>query len=144
MKSLCGLVCLLTLAIAGCNKGPERVPVSGQVLIDGKPLTVGHIELHPTGARRSQGKIDDKGRFTLYAKEPNEPGVTIGEHDVVIHAIEVINAGSQRRHVPPLYENAEESKLKAKIDGPTDNLVINLTWEGSGKKGPYLEKMAKE
>lgn len=144
MKSLCGLVCLLALVIAGCNKGPERVPVSGQVLIDGQPLTIGHVQVQPAGARPSLGKLDANGRFTLYAKEPSEPGVTVGEHDVVIHAIEVLNAGSQRRHVPPLYENAAESKLKAKIDGPTDNLVINLTWEGSGKKGPYIEKMAKE
>lgn len=142
LPALCALLLLLTAA--GCNRGPERVPVSGQVLIDGKPLTMGHVQVQPAGARASLGDIDATGRFTLYAKKPSDPGVVLGEHDVAIHAIEVINAGSQRRLVPPLYETPSESKLKVNITGPTDNLTINLTWEGSGKKGPYIENFGKE
>jgi len=139
---------LLTLILfphlVGCgNSGPERVAVSGQVLIDGKPLAHGFVRLLPDGARPSLGKLDASGLFTLEAKN-DSPGVPLGEHPVEIHAIEVLNAGSQRRHVPPLYENPTVSKLKVKIDGPTDALLINLTWEGSGKKGPYVESFGKE
>jgi hypothetical protein len=135
---------LLLPLLGGCgNKAPERVPVSGQVLIDGKPLTQGFIRILPDGARPSLGQLDANGRFTLEAKK-DVPGVPLGEHPVEIHAIEVLNAGSQRRLVPPLYENHTASNLKVKIDGATDALVINLTWEGSGKKGPYLEKFGKE
>lgn len=139
------LLPLLMLPIlGGCgNKAPERVPVSGQVLIDGKPLTQGFVRILPDGARPSLGQIDASGRFTLEAKK-DVPGVPLGEHPVEIHAIEVLNAGSQRRHVPALYENPELSKLRVKIDGATEALVINLTWEGSGKKGPYVESFGKE
>jgi hypothetical protein len=135
---------LIVLCLAGCgDKAPERVPVSGQVLIDGKPLTQGFVRILPDGARPSLGKLDANGRFTLEAKQ-DVPGVPLGEHPVEIHAIEVLNAGSQRRHVPALYENHELSKLRVKIDGATEALVINLTWEGSGKKGPYVESFGKE
>ena len=138
------LLTFVFLALAGCSKsGPERVPVSGQVLIDGKPLTQGFVRILPDGARPSLGKLDANGRFTLEAKK-DSPGVPLGEHPVEIHAIEVLNAGSQRRHVPPLYEDHAASKLKVKIDGATEALVINLTWQDSGKKGPYVESFGKE
>lgn len=141
--------CLLSCAavllfLAGCgNKGPERVTVSGQVLIDGKPLTLGTVKVMPVGARASMGNLDANGRFTLMAKK-EVAGLPLGEHPVEIIAIEVLNAGSQRRLVPPLYEDHKVSNLKVNITGPTDNLVINLTWAGSGKKGPYVEKFGKE
>lgn len=146
MKQLLQLLSLLLFPFltAGCDKSPERVPVSGQVLIDGKPLTHGFVQVQPDGARASLGKLDASGRFTLYAKEPSEPGVVIGDHPVAIHAIEVLNAGSQRRLAPEKYESPADSNLRVNITGPTDNLVINLTWEGSGKKGPYLESFGKE
>lgn len=138
------LFTLLLLPLSACgNKGPERVPVSGQVLIDGKPLTHGFVRILPDGARASLGKLDAAGRFTLEAKK-DQPGVPLGEHPVEIIAIEVLNAGSQRRHVPPIYEDHAASKLRVKIDGATEALVINLTWEGSGKKGPYVESFGKE
>jgi len=138
------LLCLLLPSLTACgSKGPERVHVSGQVLIDGKPLTHGFVRILPDGARPSLGQLEKDGRFTLEAKK-EIPGVPLGEHPVEIHAIEVLNAGSQRRHVPPLYEDHAASNLKVKIDGPTDNLVINLTWQGSGKKGPYVESFGKE
>lgn len=138
------LLSILFVSLAGCGKSaPERVLVSGQVLIDDKPLTMGFVRILPDNARPSTGQIDANGRFTLEAKK-DTPGVPLGEHPVEIIAIEVLNAGSQRRHVPPIYEDHAASKLKVKIDGPTENLVIKLTWEGSGKKGPFVESFGKE
>ncbi len=56
----------LLCGIAGCRDGrPRRVPVSGQVLIDGQPLTVGTIRVIPTDARAATGRIDAAGRFSL-------------------------------------------------------------------------------
>ena len=44
------------LALAGCGDGgPKIVPVSGIVLIDGQPLTYGHVQVIPEGWRPASG-----------------------------------------------------------------------------------------
>ena len=64
--------CLLPLVIvsalfaAGCGEDrPDRVQVSGQVLIDGQPLTCGFVRIMPENARPSTGAIGPDGRFKL-------------------------------------------------------------------------------
>src|SRR5262245_40831570 len=58
-----GLICVL--ALAGCKKShSDLVPVSGHVMIDGKPVTMGQITIMPDGHRVSFGKLDKDGRFT--------------------------------------------------------------------------------
>ncbi len=50
--SLILLTTLSVVVLPGCGDGrPTRVPISGQVLIDGKPLTTGAVRLVPAGAR---------------------------------------------------------------------------------------------
>lgn len=136
-------VCLLALFLGCGSEAPQRVPVSGKVLIDGKPLTHGVVKVMPDGARPSMGNVDENGAFTLTAQAPGD-GVTLGEHPVEIFAIKPVNGSSQWRYVPSMYEDHTTSNLKVNIPGPTDNLVIHLTWKGSGQKGPYLEKTDKE
>src|SRR5690242_13923202 len=59
---------LLAMAvIAGCSDGrPARVPISGQVLIDGQPLKFGVVKFIPDNGRPSSGNLDENGRFTLH------------------------------------------------------------------------------
>ena len=43
----------MVCSMAGCGDGrPTRVPVSGQVLIDGAPLTHGYVRFTPAGDSR--------------------------------------------------------------------------------------------
>jgi len=130
------VLALLLATVAGCDDGrPERVAVSGQVLIDGKPLTRGFVRFVPTGARPASGEIAPDGRFTLMTFEPGDGAVT-GTHAVSVIAVEQLNDTTRRWHAPKKYADPKTSRLTTTIDGPTDSLLIELTWDG-GK--PFVE-----
>ena len=88
-----GLILLAVLSVMvlpGCGDGrPERVPVSGQVLIDGEPLGVGFIRLVPENARPASARIGPDGRFTLGTFEQDD-GAVPGTHPVVVRAGEAL------------------------------------------------------
>jgi hypothetical protein len=126
------------LATVGCSDGrPERVPVSGTVLIDGKPLTKGSIMVIPSGQRPAGGSIGPDGRFMLSCYEIND-GVVPGTHAVTVQATEHISERETRWLTPKKYGDAKASGLTVTIDGPTDDLKIELTWDG---KQPFVERM---
>ncbi len=134
-----GLILLAALSmilVLGCGDGrPKRVPVSGQVLVDGKPLTTGDLRLVPDDARPAWAKIGPDGRFTLKTFEDGD-GVVPGTHPVAVRATEMLDRRRIKWHAPKKYANDQTSGLTATIDGPTDSLVIKLTWDG-GK--PFIE-----
>src|SRR5688572_21947117 len=81
-------VVLAALLSSGCGDGrPGRVPVSGRVLIDGKPLPQAAVRFCPPGGRSSSGKTDGGGRFVLACYEAND-GALVATHKVIIAAIE--------------------------------------------------------
>jgi len=124
------------IVLPGCGDGrPKRVPISGQVLIDGKPLTTGDLRLVPADARPAWAKIGPDGRFTLKTFEDGD-GAVLGTHPVAIRATEMLGPKKIKWHAPKKYANDRTSGLTATIDGPTDSLVIELTWDG-GK--PFIE-----
>jgi hypothetical protein len=128
------LVSLATMA--GCGDGrPPRVPVAGQVLIDGTPLGYGFVRFIPTGTRSSSGKLDEEGRFTLSCFESGD-GAVVGTHQIEVAAAEPLSATRTRWHTPKKYASAATSGLQEQINGPTDSLVISLSWDG-GK--PFIE-----
>ena len=121
---------LLLGLVAGCGDGrPARVPVSGQVLIDGRPLTSGYIRIVPSDARPATGTIDDEGRFTLTTFDEGD-GCVPGTHGVEVTATEMVDQNRVRRLVPEKYAKASTSGLSVTIDGPNDSLVIELSLEG--------------
>ncbi len=125
------------LLFAGCGDGrPDRVPVSGQVLIDSEPLTHGHIRFVPKGARPSGGQIGPDGRFTLTCFDGSD-GAVPGRHRLEVSASEQIDSNSARWHAPKKYANVATSGLEVEITEPTDSLVVELSFDG-GK--PFVEK----
>ena len=136
------LTLLLSLALlpAGCDDGPEIVPVSGQVLIDGKPLTHGFVQVGPKGYRPASGDIGPDGRFTLTTSEPGD-GIVIGTHPAAVIGTESIDGTKQRWHAPRKYQDFSTSGLTVTVDGPTDSLKIELSWNG-GK--PFIQHFGKE
>ena len=115
--------------LAGCGGGrPECVPAAGQVLIDGQPLAAGQIRVIPTDARAASGKIDQEGRFTLTTFETGD-GCVPGTHAVEITAVQT-DADRMVQLVPEKYGRADTSGLSITVEGPTDSLRIELTWEG--------------
>jgi hypothetical protein len=127
----------LALVAAGCGDGrPKRVPVSGKVLIDGQPLAAGVIRVLPAGARSATSYLDKDGRFQLTTFNDGD-GCVEGTHKVVVLG--------NRRHgmrvewlAPKKYWSPATSGLTATIDGPTDSMLIQLTWNGGQ---PFFEQM---
>lgn len=128
---------MLTAAI-GCGDGrPKRVPVSGQVLIDGKPLTRGYVQFAPGDSRASTGGLDANGRFSLTCFEMNDGAVT-GKHVVTVMSQEPIGQETIKWHAPKKYASTTTSGLQQEITGPTDSVKIELTW--GVEKGPFVER----
>lgn len=124
------------IACTGCGDGrPTRVPVAGQVLIDGKPVAHGGIMFVPEGARPSGSQLDKEGRFVLECYDGKD-GAVLGKHRIEIAASEPLSPTRIRWHAPKKYADFKSSELTEEITGPIDSLVINLTWAG-GK--PFVE-----
>jgi hypothetical protein len=136
--SLGTLLCLVGLfATAGCGDGrPARVPISGQVLIDGQPLRFGSIRFIPDNARPSSSKLDSEGRFTLYCFEKDD-GAVLGRHRITVNAGEPLSGNRTHWHAPKAYVNVDTAHLRQEITKATENVTVNLTWNG-GK--PFVEK----
>ena len=134
----------MLLLASGCgNKGPKPVPVSGMVMIDGKPLAGGFIRVVPEGGRPSGGTIGTDGRFTLGCFT-NDDGCLTGTHKVEIQGFESLSETRRKWLAPRKYASTGTSGLTVAINGPTDALRIDLTWAGSPEKGPFVEEMAGE
>ena len=120
----------MLVACAGCGDGrPTRVPVAGQVLIDGQLVAHGGILFVPEGARPSGSRLDKDGRFVLECYDGND-GAVLGTHRVEVAASEPLGPTRIRWHAPKKYADYKTSELVEEITGPTDSLVINLTWAG--------------
>lgn len=133
---LASLAAAVVLFAGGCGDGrPERVAVSGTVTIDGKPLTQGNIKFVPTGARPSAGKLDDNGRFTLTCYDGDD-GAVPGQHRVAISASKILSESKIQWFAPKKYADFRTSNLEYEITEPTDDLKIELSWDG-GK--PFIE-----
>jgi hypothetical protein len=137
-RSACVLV---LIAASGCGDGrPARVPVCGQVLIDGQPLKFGVVDFVPEDGRSSSGVLDSNGHFALSCFTEND-GAIVGKHQIQVHAEEVINDTTARIHAPKKYGFLQTSGLSEEIKAPIDSIVINLTWKGNVPDKPYTENL---
>ena len=87
--SALAIAVVLVIAL-GCSGEGKYVPVSGQVLVDGKPRKglvvmfqpVGN-EANPNPGKGSAGRTDAEGRFTL-SVDDDTSGAVAGKHKVAI------------------------------------------------------------
>ena len=134
------LLCVLSITsiLIGCGDGhPPRKQISGQVLIDGKPLTFGFIRFVSNHGRPASAELDDEGKFTLSSYGEYD-GVVPGEHRVEVNAGEWLGDSERKWHAPPKYFSYRTSGLTQEITEANDSMVINLTWDG-GK--PFVERV---
>jgi hypothetical protein len=124
--------------ITGCNRNPMRVAVSGQVLIDGEPLKYGQVVFVPKRGRPSTADLDETGHFSLTSFNPND-GAAQGVHQIAVFGNEQLDESRTKWHAPRKYSFYDSSGLTQEINGPTDSLVINLTWKGDKQGKPYIE-----
>jgi hypothetical protein len=123
---------------SGCGDGlPRRVHVSGRVLIDGKPLEQGTVEVYPKDQRLACGGLGPGGKFTLSTYSEND-GCIPGKHPVAVIAYKGIGSDKIQWFAPKKYIKPETSGLEIDVSNARDDVEINLTWSG-GK--PYIEKV---
>ncbi len=87
---LVGAAVALLLAAGGCGGGPAYVPVSGVVLLDGKPYAKAVVSFQPVGTaenpnpgRGSSAYTDEQGRFVLKCDDGTN-GAVVGKHQLRI------------------------------------------------------------
>ena len=128
------------LLLSGCSDGrPRREPVSGRVLIDGKPLEAGFIRVTPSEGRPASGSIGPDGRFHLKTYEDGD-GCVPGNHPVAIIASKNIGDTATKWFAPKKYASPKTSGVTLEVTGPRDDVEINLSWKGSGHDQPFTEK----
>jgi hypothetical protein len=64
--AFCSMLIMLTAVISGCS-GPNAASVSGNVTLDGQPLTTGMVSFYPEGGNGTpaNGQIDSSGNYSL-------------------------------------------------------------------------------
>jgi hypothetical protein len=129
------LALIATALLVGCDDRPKRVPVAGQVLIDGKPLTQGYVRLVPADGHPATGIVDSSGNFRLTTFEADD-GCIQGTHPITIIAKEQITPTRMKWLVPKKYQDVATTDQQITIDAPTDSLKIELTWDGGQ---PFIE-----
>lgn len=132
----------LVLAL-GCG-GAKYAPVSGTVMLDGKPLPKAVVTFMPVvqeGAKdageSSTGKTNDKGEFTLKSSS-GKTGALVGQHKVSISLQETKVGESEERTrtvelVPKRYNENTELTLDVSSGG-TDKANFDLVSTAAGKK----------
>ena len=140
-RSYSCMALLLSACLIGCGDGrPERVAVTGQVMIDGEPLRHSFVQVIPDNARPAVSPIDSEGRFTL-STFGNQDGCIPGTHKVAVNGIETISPTRQKWHAPKRYMDTETSVLTLTIDENTKEVKIELSWDG---EEPVEETFAEE
>jgi hypothetical protein len=137
LNTLYTLAVSVLVALTGCGDGrPDRVPVSGIVLIDGQPLTRGYVKFVPANGRPSVGTIDKAGKFTLTCFDGGD-GAIPGKHRVQVAANRIISDNKIEWYAPPKYADFRTSEIEVEVIKPVDNLTIEL--KSDGRKLPYIE-----
>ncbi|MGD0384094.1 MAG: hypothetical protein ABSA77_11270 [Thermoguttaceae bacterium] len=132
---------LFFASISGCGDSlPKRVPVSGRVLIDGKPLEYGVVQVFPKGERSAYGTLGPGGKFALTTFTEND-GCMLGKHPVAVNAAKGISSTKMQWFAPKKYANVATSGLEIDVPGPRNEVEINLKWDG---EKPYIETIGKK
>lgn len=123
-------VTFISFSMMGVFREPGRadldlVRVSGQVLVDGKPLKFGIINFVPRDGRGSTGILDAEGRFTLTCLDGSD-GAVCGIHD-----IEILPDGPPDElgvdwPLDKSFANYSTSGESREITGSADDLKIEL------------------
>jgi hypothetical protein len=132
----------LALAL-GCEGGDSAlVPVSGRVLLEGRPPGPAVITFTPTGETAGSGAVgglDGDGRFTL-TDVRGEPGAHPGQYKLSLYPTpeaatgnvptNVVSTGSTS--IPAIYLNASTSTLTATVPPTGGTIEVELTATGEG------------
>ena len=124
----------LALSSAGCSSSdsPPLGTVSGNVTLDGKPLTKGHLYFIPkSGGRSSTAELDENGRYQLLYSI-DEWGAKADEHTVKISTEGEFGGGER---LPPKYNIDSELVVTVKSGSNVHNFDLIGELTKQSKKG---------
>jgi hypothetical protein len=130
------------LTLVGCSDAPKVAPVSGKVLLNGKPLANATVTFSPiakpgevNAGDGSVGQTNDKGEYTL-TNSRGLPGAQVGSHRIRISVIgaQAGNGDERRSRVGPapkdpvpLRYNAQSALTFDVTSGGTNQADFELT-----------------
>ncbi|MBY0457982.1 MAG: DUF4198 domain-containing protein [Gemmataceae bacterium] len=128
----------LALAACGCGRGPyELAPVSGRVLVDGKPVAGLQVGCEPVGSKEnpnpgpgSFGTADADGRFTLATIPDRRPGAVVGKHKFFISGSAADAAQDERGERFDVKQLARAKKIPLRFNDETV-LTLDVPPEGT-------------
>lgn len=83
-RCFASLLVAASLGLAGCGSNDHGlVPVTGVVLLDGKPVGNAAVMFHHPAGQTAYAIADDDGSFSMTTREPGD-GVAAGEHRVTV------------------------------------------------------------
>lgn len=126
------LACSTGLLVAGCGRGADLPPmarVSGNVMLDGQPLTRGTVQFVPDKGRGTQGPpavggIDEEGQFEL--ETAGVRGALVGFHKIRIESRRPPRDETDTwppSLIPARYENPVSSGLTAEVKADEKNVI---------------------
>ena len=133
------VVCLLVLGGCGPHR-PETAPVSGVVLLDGKPLAKAQVMfVLADGGRPALGETDAEGQYQLSTFEDGD-GALVGRHGVAITANKIskpplgsdglplpLNKVAIEWFAPERYSRVDSSGLNAEVQRGHNTFDFQLT-----------------
>jgi hypothetical protein len=136
LAALRNALCAALAVLAGCDRGPTLVPVTGKVLYKGKPLEFGSVMFQPSSGQPAVGEIHADGTFTLSTFGPND-GAVVGSHKVRIACYESQNPSAVKGPgeqslgkllIPMKYTLFDQSGLTAEVrEDRTEPFVFELS-----------------
>jgi hypothetical protein len=123
MSAAANLLILVSVALAGCDSGPEIAPTRGTVSVKGMKLTHGHVMFTPIGGGQyGAGVIQPDGSFVVSTIDDGD-GAVVGDHTVqVAQRADDLKPGEQGQNFsspagePFVVKSGEENVFNIDID----------------------------
>lgn len=153
MRQFHRLVALAAIVfmLSGCTPAPKFTPVSGKVMMNGKPLGNVRVEFHPDPDAKGAGPsstatTDSNGQFTLTNPGAgSEPGAVIASHRVILSDLDVygsvfVGRGNYRHEdekgvpkevpkiprIPAVYSDLSKTPLKIEVKPGMEPVTLEV------------------
>jgi hypothetical protein len=138
MLALFSATAFVVSACCGCRNSNqlETAPVSGRVLLDGKPLTSGIVMFSPALGRAAKGSVQTDGSFVLGTYKTDD-GAIVGKHKASVIAVRPPGSGESSAErtdnvflLPSRYAIPEESGFEFDVkEGEANKFTLELKSE---------------
>jgi hypothetical protein len=132
--------CIAVMCFEGCTKGMDNdrvYPVSGKVLIQGKPAEGARITFYRADDSANRpgmaipfGDVDSKGVYHLQSYVPGD-GAPAGDYRVAVAWLEPLPAGANPEQV------SRKDRLAGKYSDPTKSKLTAKVEAGGGEIPPF-------